>query len=458
VGSIFGPVTIVSFATLAVLGVGGIVRAPQVLLAVNPAYALGFLLENHTIGFLALGSVFLVVTGAETLYADMGHFGHRPIRLAWYGLVLPSLLLNYFGQGAILLDDPAKVSNPFYALAPSWAHYPLVLLATAATIIASQAVISGAFSLTRQAVALGYCPRLRIRHTSSQEIGQIYVPAVNWVLMASTIVLVLAFRSSGKLAAAYGVAVTTTMIITTLLFYVVARERWKWSWWQAGLPTALFLLVDVSFFGANIGKVAHGAWFPLAIGLVAFTFLSTWKRGRDVLASRYRTRAVSVKDLLADLRRKPPPRAPGRAVYMTSNPDGVPPTLLLNLAHNDVLHEEVVFLTLVTESVPRVARGRRIELKHLGSGIHRLVGHYGFQETPDVPRLLGAAKTHGLELTMADTTFFLGKENVLPRKKSGMPAWRAWLFGLMVRNTLSATDYYKLPPDRVLELGAQVEL
>ncbi len=348
VGAAFGPVTMIWFGLLAVLGVRSLVASPEVLAAINPLHAADFLLRNGAVGFLTLGAVFLVVTGSEALYADLGHFGRRPIRVAWYCCVLPSLLLNYFGQGALLLRQPEAAHNPFYRLAPEWALYPIVAIATVATVIASQAVISGAFSLTRQAIQLGFCPRMRVEHTSSEEMGQVYVPFVNWGLMIATVGLVVTFRSSHTLAAAYGVAVTATMLIATTLFFHVARERWGWSLLKAGLPTALFIVVDLSFFAANITKIGHGAWFPLVIGLVIFTLLSTWKRGREILARKFAARTRPFDEFFAMLDETPMPRVPGRAVYMTSAGTGAPPVLLHNLAHNKVLHEEVVLLTVVT--------------------------------------------------------------------------------------------------------------
>jgi len=458
VGAFFGPVTLVWFGVLAALGIWSLVSSPEVLAAVSPHHAVVFFLHNRLKGFLTLGAVFLVVTGSEALYADMGHFGRRPIRLAWYVVVLPALLLNYFGQGALLLRHPEAAHNPFYNLAPAWALYPLVGIATAATIIASQAVISGAFSLTRQAIQLGYCPRMRIEHTSSEEIGQVYVPFVNWTLMAATVGLVLSFRSSHTLAAAYGVAVTTTMIITTILFYFVARERWGWSPLRVGLLTALFAVVDVSFFGANITKIAHGAWFPLVIGLIVFSFLSTWERGRAILARKFAAKTRPFDEFFEELDAEAIPRVPGRAVYMTSTHTGVPPVLLHNLVHNKVLHEEVVLLTVMTEDVPRVAAGEKIELEDLGRGFFHLTAHYGFMEDPSVPHLLGAAKAKGLDLTMAETSFFLGREALFARKKEGLTSWRLALFRFMSRNALGATAFFHIPRNRVIEIGAQIEL
>ncbi|MCG6925665.1 MAG: potassium transporter Kup [Acidobacteria bacterium] len=458
IGALFGPVTLVWLLVIAALGLRGLVQEPGVLAALHPARGLEFLLRNGGHGYLVLGAVFLVVTGTEALYADMGHFGRRPIRLTWYVLVLPCLLLSYFGQAALVLRDPGAAHNPFFRLVPQWALYPLVGLATAATIIASQAVISGAFSLTRQAIQLGYCPRLQIIHTSETEPGQIFVPAVNWTLMLATVALVLGFRSSSRLAAAYGVAVTTTMLIATVLFYVVARERWQWTRLAAAAPATLFLLVDLSFFGANVVKIAHGAWFPLVIGLAVFTLLMTWKRGRELLAQRFRAKGLSFERFLEKLEEDAPVRVSGRAVFMTGNPGLVPPALLHNLKHNKVLHEEVVVLTVVTEEIPYVASGERVEVESLGNGFHRISARYGFMQDPSVPHILAAAKSKGLELTVAETSFFLGRERFLAGGKGGLPLWRARLFAFMSRNAAGATTFFRIPPDRVVEIGEQIPL
>jgi KUP system potassium uptake protein len=458
VGSLFGPVMTVWFLVIGALGIHGILQAPAVVAGINPIHAVRFFLENKLVGFLALGAVFLVETGGETLYADMGHFGKRPIRLAWFTLVLPCLLLNYFGQGAALMVNPSAEENPFFWLAPSWALYPLVILATAATIIASQAVISGAFSITRQAIQLGFCPRLLIKHTSKEEIGQIYVPTVNWAIMAATIALVVAFRTSDNLAAAYGVAVTTDMVITSLLFYIVAQEQWGWRPWLIGPLCAGFLAVDFSFFGANIIKVRQGGWLPLLMALVIFTLMSTWKRGRRILYERMQEEALPVNLFLEDVRRSPPVRVPGTSIFMTGNAEGVPPALLHNLKHNHVLHERVVLLTIATEEVPHVNPKQRLEVKDLGCNIFRLVSHYGFMETPHVPKLLAFAKEKGLQFDPMNTTYFLGRETIIPSSKPGMAVWREWLFVLLSRNAQSATAFYSIPMNRVVELGTQVEI
>ncbi|HEX5136512.1 MAG TPA: potassium transporter Kup [Planctomycetota bacterium] len=458
VGVVFGPVMIVWFLILAALGVRGVARDPAVFAALSPHHGARFLLHGGWRAFHVLGSVFLVVTGAEALYADLGHFGARPIRVAWFALAFPCLLLNYFGQGALVLNDPKASEHPFYSLAPTWAIYPLVGLATVATIIASQAVISGAFSLTRQLIQLGYCPRLEIDHTSEEEIGQIYVPRVNWALMAATIALVIGFGSSSKLAAAYGVAVTTTMVIATVLFYVVAREKWNWRRRYLVPLAAVFLAVDLTFFGANIGKITHGAWFPLVIALAIYGILSTWKRGRAVQAARMRERAQPLAEFIAGVAKKPPLRVPGRAVFMSSTGGLVPAALLHNLKHNKVLHEEVVILTVLNEEIPGIPDRERVEVEDLGHGFWRIRARYGFMEDPDVPRVLQAAKAKGLEFTLRETSFFLGRQSLLAAGKSGMWRWRERLFALLSHNAQGATAFFRVPPNQVVELGEQVSL
>jgi KUP system potassium uptake protein len=458
VGKIFGPVIVLWLVVIASLGVWRITSTPGVLAAVNPLYALRFFAHNRWHGFVALGAVFLCATGAEALYADMGHFGKVPIRIGWFGLVLPALLLNYFGQGALLLTNPAAAEHPFYHMAPGWATYPLVILATLATVIASQAVISGAFSLTHQAVQLGYTPRLEIEHTSARERGQIYVPAVNWALMLSCIALVLGFQSSTRLAAAYGIAVTSTMVITTILFYAVERRRWKWRRWPALLLCATFLVVDVSFFGANLIKVAHGGWFPLAVALLVFTLMSTWKTGRRVLSDRMRRSTVPLRPFLQGLALEPVVRVPGIAVFMYSNPHGVPPALLHNLKHNRVLHDTVIILTVETQEIPRVAPAERLEVAPLDHGFYRVILRYGFMEEPDVPADLSRLRLPGLQLDHQQVSYFLSRETLLATQHPGMWIWRERLFAWMARNARPATSYFNLPPNRVVELGMQVEI
>jgi len=458
VGMLFGPVMVAWFITIAVLGLTWIVKEPRVLSAFNPLHAATFFRANGWHGFVVLGAVFLVVTGGEALYADMGHFGPKPIRLAWFSIVLPALFLNYLGQGAMLLLNPAAASSPFYLMAPRWALLALVVLATFAAIIASQALISGAFSLTRQAIQLGYSPRLDIEYTSEHHQGQIYISQVNWALMFCTLGLVLGFRSSSALAAAYGIAVTLTMLITTMLAYLVARGAWGVRRVVAGSIALFFFLIELSFFGANLLKVAHGGWFPLVVGAVVYTILSTWKRGRALLASRMREKLYPFDRFLQDIETFPPQRVTGTAVFMTSNLTGTPPTLLHNLQHNKVLHERVILLTVVTSDTPYVAPDQRTQVEVLGHGFYRLTVRYGFMEEPDVPEALSQASTHGFKVDLNDTTFFLGLETLLATRRPGLPLWRERLFVLIARNAVRANAFFKIPPERVVELGMQVEL
>ena len=458
IGRVFGPVTLLWFLVLAALGAAEIVRHPRVLAAVSPLHAVDFFVRNRGAAFFVLGSVFLAVTGGEALYADMGHFGKRPIRMTWFALVLPALVLNYFGQGARIIQDPAAVEHPFFLLAPGWATYPLVVLATAATVIASQAVISGAFSLTRQAVQLGYLPRVHIEHTSRREIGQIYIPGVNWLLMIACIGLVAGFRESTSLANAYGVAVTTDMVFTTLLFAAVARARWRWGWPRVGALAAAFLVVDLAFWGANLEKIPHGGWFPLVVAAVIFTLMTTWKRGRQILSSRMHATTLPFDLFLADLERSPPARVPGTAVFMYGNADGTPPALLHNLVHNKVLHERVVLLTVETQEIPLVADDERVTVEEAGHGFYRVAIRYGFTEEPDIPAVLARVQRPGLDLRPMHTSYFLGRETLIPSSKPGMAIWREHLFAVMSRNARTATSFFALPPNRVVELGAQIEL
>jgi KUP system potassium uptake protein len=457
VGRLFGPVMALWFVVLAVLGIMWTMRQPVVLSAFNPSHAVMFFREHGLHGFAVLGAVFLVVTGGEALYADMGHFGKRPIRIAWFAMVLPALLLNYFGQGALLLSDPAAVSQPFFRLAPAWALYPLVALATAAAIIASQALISGAFSLTRQAIQLGYCPRLQINHTSSREIGQVYVPPVNWALMLCTIAIVIGFGSSTRLAAAYGIAVTMTMIITAILLNVVMVEVWRWPRALAYSVTGIFLAIDLSFFGANVLKILHGGWLPLVIGGVLFTLLTTWKTGRQIVAARITSRAVPMSDFMSAISRVPPTRVSGTAVFMTAQPNGTPPALAHNLQYNKVLHEHVVTLTVKTSPVPHVSMEERAMVQQLGNGVSDVSLCYGFMEDPDVPEGLEYARRKGLWID-DDVTYFLGRETLLVTRRPGMARWREQLFVFLSRNAVRAVTFFQLPPERVVELGIQVEL
>jgi KUP system potassium uptake protein len=458
VGAMFGPIMVAWFVVIAVLGIASLVRHPVVLTAIDPRHAFSFFRDHGWHGFAVLGAVFLVVTGGEALYADMGHFGKRPIRVAWFALVLPALLLNYFGQGALLLANPAAAEQPFFLLAPGWALLPLVALATAAAIIASQALISGAFSLTQQAIQLGYSPRLDIEHTSHHEMGQVYVPQVNWALMLCTIAIVIGFGSSTALAAAYGIAVTLTMVITAVLLRVVATERWGWSPALAYTVTGLFLTIDLAFFGANALKITHGGWLPLVIGGVLFTLMTTWKTGRQLVAARLAARAVPIEEFLATVKTTRPARVPGTAVFMTAQPRGAPPALAHNLRYNKVLHEHVVTLMVTTQSVPHVPPAQQIVVRSLGQGVFDVIVRYGFMEDPNVPAALALASAHGLELDEGDVTYFLGRETLIVTQTPGMAMWRERLFVLMARNAVRATAFFRLPPERVVELGVQVEI
>ena len=458
VGRLFGPVMLAWFTTIAVLGIVWIVRAPVVLEAVDPRHAVRFFLDNGWEGFVVLGAVVLAITGGEALYADMGHFGRRPIRLAWFGLVLPALMLNYFGQGALILLNPRAASQPFYLMAPSWALLPLVVLATLAAIIASQALISGAFSLTRQAIQLGYAPRLDIAHTSSLEMGQVYVPQVNWAMAAATILIVVGFQSSSALAAAYGIAVTVTMVITALLLHVVATERWGWPHWATLAVTGIFLVVDGAFLGANLIKIPQGGWLPLAIAIFIFTLMTTWKTGRQLVAERLTARATPIDVFIASLKALGPARVHGTAVFMTAQPTGTPPALVHNLRYNKVLHDHVVILTVTTARRPYVPLEDQVSVESLGNGLYNVRLRYGFMQDPDVPEALMHAIKLGLELDPGDVTFFLGRETIIVTKRQGMAVWRERLFILMARNAVRATAFFRLPPERVVELGVQVEM
>ncbi len=472
VGALFGPITCIWFIAIAMLGIHGIVREPDVLHALNPWHATDFFVRERVTGLTVLGAIILVVTGGEALYADMGHFGRRPIRLAWFGLVLPALMLNYLGQGAYLLHDPEAARNPFYALVPEWGLYPMVVLATAAAVVASQALISGAFSLTRQAVQLGYSPRVNIIHTSSTEIGQIYVPQVNTLLMVCCLGLVVTFRSSGRLAATYGVALSMTMTITSILFAVVARKRWGWSPWRVGILTAVFLVVDLAFVGANLLKVPDGGWFPLVVAGVVYAMMSTWKTGRARLSAIIRENTLPMELFLEDIARRKPHRVPGTAVFLTSDTSGAPPVLLHHLKHNQVLHEKVMLLSIVTEEIPQVDADERVRCRELGHGFYQVRAQYGFMETPDVPailRSLGQRNDSGKPVATkpGSTTFYLGRETLIAgAARRGavahdgvgrMARWRKKLFIFMTRNAQSATSFFGLPPNRVVELGAQIQ-
>jgi KUP system potassium uptake protein len=458
VGALFGPIMLLWFAVLATFGALAIVEHPAVLAAVNPVYGFNFLLGNSTLGFFALGAVVLCITGAEALYADMGHFGARPIQYAWLGYVLPALLINYFGQGALLLANPEAVQNPFYLLAPDWALYPLVILSTVATIIASQAVISGAFSITQQAIQLGYTPRLEIQHTSDREIGQIYLPAINWLLLIAIIGLVIGFQTSSNLAAAYGIAVTGTMLITNLLAIAVAIRLWHWSPWRAVLGALPFIVIDLGFFLANSVKIPDGGWFPLAFGLAIFILLTTWKRGRELLHDRLAADALQLKPFIADMADSGIERVPGTAIFLTPDPDAVPHALLHSLKHFKTLHEQVVILSVSVFDVPYVPDIDRVEVRKLAGNFAQVVVQYGYKDEPNIPAALGLCAEAGLPIDMMDASFFLGRETLIPKLKSDMAYWRELLFVAMFRNAGSATAYFRIPSNRVVELGAQIVL
>jgi KUP system potassium uptake protein len=457
VGGLFGPIVIIWFVTIAALGIIWIVRAPAVLGAFDPRHAFTFFASNGITGFAVLGAVFLVVTGGEALYADMGHFGRSPIRLAWFALVLPSLLLNYFGQGALLLINPGAEA-PFFQLAPGWALLPLVGIATAAAIIASQALISGSFSISRQAIQLGLMPRLEVEHTSAREMGQIYVPQVNWALMMATVLIVVGFGSSGAVASAYGIAVTLTMVITVLLLYVVMTERWRWRKSVAVAVVALFLAIDLAFFGANALKLLQGGWVTLVVATLLFTLMTTWKTGRRLVAERLTARAVPLESFIATVEAMRPVRVPGTAVFMTAQPTGTPPALAHNLQYNKVLHERVIVLTVSTAQQPHVPAKDRIAVEPLGHDLFNLRVQYGFMEDPDVPDALRRARDLGVPVDFDDLTYFLGRETIIVTRRRGMAIWREKLFVLMARNAVRATAFFRLPPERVVELGVQVEM
>jgi KUP system potassium uptake protein len=458
IGGIFGPVMLVWFTSLGVLGISQIARNPDVVGAVLPHHAVTFFVDNGFAGFLVLGAVILVVVGGEALYADMGHFGRRPIVLGWYVVVLPSLVLVYFGQGALLLRDPSAIENPFFKMAPEWALYPLVGLATMATVIASQALITGAFSLTSQAMHLGYCPRVRVRHTSETQFGQIYISSINWLLMLACIGLVLGFRHSENLAAAYGLAVTATMVLTTILFTVVAREHLGWTQpWMLPL-CGLFFFVDLAFFGATLFKIPDGGWVPLLIGVIVFTILTTWRTGRRLVQERLLRGGVPLERFVATLSADPPIRAPGGGAYLFATPGVTPPALLANLRHNDALHERVLVISVVTERRPRVHPVQRAELTHLGLGFHQVVLRFGYLEDADVPQALDERVVKELGIDLGTMSYFVGRESVRVTPRPGMARWREHLFAFMSRNATSAASYFNLPLEQTLEIGVAVEL
>jgi KUP system potassium uptake protein len=457
VGKFFGPLMILYFAVLAILGAVHIADQPSILQALNPIWAVRFFLNDFGLAFLALGSVVLSVTGAEALYADMGHFGRKPISFSWLWIVFPALMLNYLGQSAFLLSQPEAAQNPFFLMAPEDLRLPLVLLSTAATVIASQAVITGAFSVVQQAVQLGLMPRVRITHTSASAAGQIYIPVINWSLMILVILLVLMFRNSTNLAAAYGIAVTGTMFITTCMLGVLTRAVWRWPLWASVGIASVFILIDGTYLASNLTKIPDGGWFPLLVGTVAFTLLTTWARGRALMIGRMREAAMPVAVFVRSAANSAT-RVPGTAVFMTSSPDGVPHALLHNLKHNKVLHERVVLLTVKIEDVPYVSAGKRIDFEDLDQGFYRLVLHYGFMEEPDVPAALAHVEQCGARFRMMDTSFFLARQTLIASARPGMALWREKLFAWMLRNAESAMEFFRLPTNRVVELGSQVEI
>ncbi len=458
IGRFFGPIMVLWFVTLAALGISQIIQNPKVLMAINPIYSFEFLISHKFIAFVTLGSVVLCVTGGEALYADMGHFGKKPIRLGWFTLVWPALILNYFGQGALLLSTPAAVSNPFYSMMPGWALAPMIVLATCAAVIASQAVISGAFSLTRQAIQLGYLPRFAIHYTSAKEYGQIYVPFVNWLLLLGVVGLVVGFKSSDNLAAAYGIAVTLTMLIDTLLLFVIMMSVWKWNRFIAIGLTVILLINDVSFFLACALRVADGGWVPLLVGVGIFTLMSTWRTGREILRKNLNEGSMPMDLFIDSMANSTTPRVPGTGIFLTSNPEGVPNSLLHNLKHNKVLHERVVLLSIKVEDIPYVPKEDYVWIEDMKHGFWRVTGHYGFKENPDIPRMLEDCSLQFMHFEMMETSFFVNRETLIATPGGGMAIWREHLFVWMSHLAAKASDYFRIPANRVVELGSQVEI
>ena len=454
----FAPIMLVWFAALAVMGIINIAKAPQILAALNPWHALVFLNNNRLVAFVALGAVVLAFTGAEALYADMGHFGKKPIRMAWFLITFPSLALNYLGQGGLLIADPTSISNPFFQQLGSWSIYPLVLLSTMATVIASQATISGTFSMTKQAIALGFLPRMRVLHTSESEIGQIYIPIVNWLQLCVVVMAVIGFGSSENLAAAYGIAVTGTMMATTFLTFFVIHYRWKMNLLLSLAATGCFIVVDIMFFSASALKLFHGGWFPLLLGAVLFTIMVTWKTGRQLVFDNLQKHAIPLEEFLASLFIAPPDRVAGTAIFLRGESDGVPHALLHNLSHNKVLHERVVFLTVFMREEPWVPPEEQVNVVDLGHECYQLNVHYGFKDEPDLPKVLALCGCNGLQFEMMETSFFIARQTVISTPGAGMATWREHLFVTMSRNARTAADYYQIPPNRVIELGTQVEI
>jgi KUP system potassium uptake protein len=458
IGRWFGPIMLLWFAALAAMGVVNIVQSPGILVALNPWHALRFFIDNRGIGFLALGAIVLAFTGAEALYADMGHFGRKPIRLAWFAVTFPALALNYLGQGGLLLARPDAIANPFYQQLGSWSVYPLVVLSTIATVIASQATISGTFSMTKEAIALGFLPRMRVVHTSEREIGQIYLPVINWLQLIAVLLAVVGFGSSDNLASAYGIAVTATMLATTILTYFVIRYRWRMNLLLCLAATGFFLAIDVAFFSANALKVLHGGWFPLTLGVLLFTLMLTWRRGRQQVFDNLQKHAIPLDAFLESLFIAPPARVPGTAIFLRGESDGVPHAMLHNLSHNKVLHERIVFLTVHITDEPRVEPPSRIRITGLGHGCHQLDVMFGFKDEPDIPGILDLCASHGLAFDMMQTSFFIARQTVISTPGAGMAPWREHLFVAMQRNARDAADYYRIPTNRVIELGTQVEI
>jgi KUP system potassium uptake protein len=457
-GRIFGPIMALWFGAIGVLGLIEIVQHPAVLLALSPTYAIGLMIHYKWLAFVALGSVVLAVTGAEALYADMGHFGVRPIRMAWLYYVLPCLVLNYFGQGALVLNNPAAIANPFFRLGPDWARLPMVVLATAATVIASQAMISGAFSIARQCMQLGFLPRLKVSHTSATEEGQIYLPQVNSALLVGVLLLVFSFRTSDALASAYGIAVTGTFTFTSMLAIVLFRRQFGWRLWAVILVFGSFLVIDLAFFAANALKIPEGGWVPLALGVALTALMTSWKRGRDLLLERWRTDSLPLASFLARLPQSRTVRVPGIAIFLTGNPDHVPGALLHNLKHNKVLHERVLFDTVTNEDVPELRAAERASVSELAPGIHRVLIRYGFMESPNLPRELAGLRNQGIDFDPMQASYFLGRETLVAARVPKLPFWRMWLFLLLARNAVSATEFFRIPSDRVVELGVRVAI
>jgi KUP system potassium uptake protein len=458
IGALFGPITILWFLAIAALGFAAIAKNPEVLRSLDPTHALRFVTQHGLASFIVLGAVLLAFTGAEALYADMGHFGKAPIRIAWFGLVFPALLLNYFGQGALLIADPKALDNPFFLLSPTWMLYPMVALATAATVVASQATISGTYSLTRQAIQLDYLPRMHVRQTSAKEIGQIYIPGANVVLLLVIALVVVGFGSSSKLASAYGVAVTGTMLVTTILTFFLIRFGWGYPLWLCLAATGIFFVVDFAFFSSSLMKIAEGGWFPLALGAMVFILMTTWRRGRVLAIAAQRRKAIPLAGFLESLAAYPPHRVTGTSVFMAGDPEGIPSALMHNLKHNKVLHERVVFLTVVTRNIPWVPQSERVVVEPLGHGFYRLMVYFGFMDRPDVSATLELCKDRDLEFDLMQTTFFLSRATVVPTPAGAMALWRENLFAALARNARTAADYYNIPTNCVVELGTKVEI